>query len=273
VNKIEILNKYKDYLETRKLSINYYNIMRIFLNFLEEHKTEPEKVTQETITEFFKKNETYSISTRNQFIKAGRDFSKFLGIDNSEWAKIKLLKIEYKIPDFLSSKEIEEAKKYLKMYHSAQYSIPKIEALFSFLFATGVRKSELINLKRFDIDLENSKAKVYGKGRKERYVYFDKKTKARLEEFFMSENEETNAFNISGAQLIYMTKLLSKYLGKKVYLHLFRHSFAHRGMQRGIDLRIMSKILGHSSITTTMIYVNPSEEEIKDMYKSKMEDK
>jgi site-specific recombinase XerD len=89
----------------------------------------------------------------------------------------------------------------------------------------------------------------------------------------MSENEETNAFNISGAQLIYMTKLLSKYLGKKVYLHLFRHSFAHRGMQRGIDLRIMSKILGHSSITTTMIYVNPSEEEIKDMYKSKMEDK
>jgi len=264
----EILEKYKNYLTARKSSMNYYNIIRIFLAYLQERNIEIANITQETITEFFNSNSNYSSNTRNQFIKAGRHFYSFMNIDISEWKKIKLIKVDWKIPKYISEKELEEGKKYIKTYHSKKYSIPKIEALLNFMYYSGCRKTEILTLKRADFNLEENVAKVWGKGNKERVVCYPTKVKKELEIYFSSEAEENNAFNITIGKIHYIMKLLEKYLGRKIYSHLFRHSFARNLVHnKGVDLTTVSKLLGHSSLNTTMIYVTPDEKTIKENYK------
>jgi site-specific recombinase XerD len=68
----------------------------------------------------------------------------------------------------------------------------------------------------------------------------------------------------------YLPKLMGKYLNKNIYTHLYRHSSARFMIDKGLNIQDVSRILGHSSITTTMLYVNPSDTAIKNKYKEKM---
>ena len=264
----EMLNKYKEFLIARGLSLNYYNIIKIFLSYLEIKKIEPENITQEIITDFFNSN-SYSISSKNQFIKAGRNFYIFLESNNKEWNKFKLMKTERKIPDYLTEEEIEKAISFIITYHSKRMTPIKIRALIHFLFYSGVRKAEILNLKRDNFNFDDNVAKVYGKGKKERIICFPKKVAKEIQDYFASEPEiKDNAFNISLGILNYLPKLISKHLNKKVYPHLFRHSFARNLIyNKGVDINTVSKLLGHSSLTTTMIYINPDEKTIRNNYK------
>lgn len=266
----ELLNKYRDFLVARGQSLNYRNIIRIWLRYLEENKIEA--ITQEVITQFFITNSKYKDNSKCMFIKAGRNYyTKFLQIpqEKNEWHKIKLLKIGTKTPTYLTEQDLGEAKKYLITYHSNRlYPIPKIEALLDFLYYTGVRKAELLKLKRVDFNLEENIAKVLGKGNKERIICYPKKVKNELIVYFNSEPEKINALNVTLGQLNYLAKLIGKHLGRKVYIHLFRHSFARNLIyNKGMDINTVSKLLGHSSLTTTMIYINPDENTIKNNYK------
>lgn len=264
----EILNKYKEYLLARKQSLNYHNIIRIFLTYLKEKNIEISAITQETITEFFNLHSEYSSNTRNQYIKAGRNFYDYLKIDPNEWKKIKLIKVERKIPNYLTEQELGEIKKYLITNFSKKMTPDKIRAIIDFMYYSGCRKTELLTLKRVNFNLEEHIAKLYGKGSKERIVCYPDKVKQEIEAYFKIENEENNAFNITIGKLHYIMALLEKYLGKKVYSHLFRHSFARNLIyNKGVDINTVSKLLGHSSLTTTMIYVNPDEKTIKENYK------
>jgi integrase/recombinase XerC len=270
MNSIEVLEKYKANLKARSLSINYYNRMKVFLNYLETQKLDYQNITQEIVVNFLN-DKDYNEKSKNTTINAGRDFYKFLGQEINEWHKFKLCKVAYKIPDFLTVEDVEEAKQYLKTYHSEQHSIYKIDALFSFLFATGARKSELLTLKREAVDLTNNRAKVDGKGRRQRYVYFDNNTKKAIAKYFETEAQEINCFNITESQLLYMVKLLANHFKKKIYVHLFRHSSARNMIMKDIDVQLVSKILGHASLTTTMRYTEPNEAMIAEKYKEKMQ--
>lgn len=264
----ENLTKYKEYLTARGISLNYYNIMKIFLDYVEKHNSDLHNINQEFITNFFNENPDYSRNTRNQFIKAGRHFYKFLGIEDSEWHKIKLLKIGSKIPDSLTEEEIEKAIAFLITYHSRRMTPIKIRALIHFLFYSGLRKAELLHLKREHFNFEDNIVKVYGKGDKERITCFPKKVAKEIQEYFNSEAEEKNAFNVTLGILNYLPRLIGKHLNKKVYMHLFRHSFARNLINnKGVDLNTISKLLGHSNIATTLIYVNPDEKTIRNTYK------
>lgn len=269
----EKLIKYKDYLSALNQSANYYNIMIIFYKYLDSKQLVFEQITQENLTEFFNTNK-YSASTKNQFIKAGRHYGNFLQIpkESNIFYNIKLLKVAYEIPDYLTEEEISQAKSYLKTYHSNIYALSKIDALLSFLYATGVRKAEFLNLKRVDFDFRNNRAKVFGKGQKERYVYFNNKVKKEVDIFFKSEEERINAFNITIGQLHHIMQIIGKYLNKNVYAHLLRHSSAKNMNMKDIPLNIIQKILGHSSITTTMRYTDPDEKMVAEKYKQKMEE-
>jgi len=264
----EQLTKYIDYLTARGHNRSYYNVMRIWLAYLEEQKIEI--FTQETITQFFNMH-NYSNNSKSSFIRAGRDYySAYIQIpkENNEWYKIKLLKIERKIPDYITEKEIEEAKRYLVTNFSRKMTPLKIRALIDFMYYSGCRKEELLTLKRDNFNLEENTAKLYGKGSKERIICYPDKVKKEIEAYFISENQENNAFNITLGKLHYIMGLLKKYLGKNVYTHLLRHSFARNLLyNKGVDLPTVSRLLGHSSIMTTMIYVNPDEKSIKENYK------
>jgi site-specific recombinase XerD len=266
----EQLNKYLDYLTARGQSKNYFNIIRIWLSYMEEQKIEI--VSQDVITNFFITNSKYSLKSRNQFILAGRSYySGFLQIpkEQNEWYKIKLIKTEQKIPEYLTEKDIEEAKKYLITYFSNKMTPTKIRAVIDFMYYSGCRKNELLTIKRSSFNLEENSAKLYGKGDKERIICYPEKVKKEIQDYFISENEEgINAFNLTLGKVHYIMKLLKKYLGKNIYSHLIRHSFARNLIyNKGVDINTVSKLLGHASLTTTMIYINPDEKTIKENYK------
>jgi integrase/recombinase XerD len=264
----EILNKYKDYLLARGLSLNYFNIIRIWLSYLEEQKITT--INQETITQFFINNPKYKDSSKCQFIKAGRHYyTDFLQIpkEQNEWHKIKYLKVKYEIPDFLEEKDISEAKKQLITYFSRKITPTKIRALIDFLFDSGVRRGELLSLKREKIDLLENTAIVLGKGNKERMVCFSTETKKEMEQYFLSEVEIINAFNITLGKINYIFKLLKKYLNRRVYPHLIRHSTGRDLHLKGADIYTISLLFGHTNTKTTERYVVPNQKQLKELYK------
>ena len=259
------LNAYLEFLTARGLSKNYYNAMKIFLEYLQDRP-----LSQEEITKFFLENE-YGEESRNLFIKAGRNYSIFLGQTETEWHKIKLLKCKRKIPDYLSEKELGQAIAYLITYHGRMITSAKADCLLSFLFYSGARKNEMLELKRSDFDLEECVAKVYGKGKKERLIYFPKKVSDKLIAYFESEKEVKGAFNLSLYDVNYLIKALKKHFtDKNITVHLFRHSGAREMLRKGIPIAVVSKILGHASLATTMIYADENEEGRRNIYKEKM---
>ncbi|MBU0580458.1 MAG: tyrosine-type recombinase/integrase [Candidatus Margulisbacteria bacterium] len=244
--------------------------MKVFLSFCFDSNIDYTNITQEIITKFLNEN-TYASNTINNFIKAGRSFyGDFLGKE-TEWKKIKLLKAERKIPNYLSEKEIQQGIKYIKSYHSNIYSKAKIDAVINFMFYSAVRKGELLSLHRTDFNLEENYCKVSGqKSKRERYVYFPDEVKKYIDIYFQSEAEETNAFNISLMIINYLTTLMTKYINKKVTPHLIRHSGLRYMKLKGIAIDDIKEIAGHSDIKTTMIYTLNNEEDIRRAYKDKI---
>jgi len=264
----ELLNKYKEFLLGRNQSVNYFNAIGIFFRYLESKKLEFAQVNQSVLTEFFN-SKSYSSASKNLFINSGRNYGNYLGIlkENNAFYQCKMLKVPRKIPDYLTEKDIENTKKYLITYCSKKMTPIKIRAIIDFMFYSGCRKAELLTLKRSNFNLEENTAKLYGKGDKERMICYPEKVKIELQDYFNSENEEHNAFNLKIGKLHYMMKKIKQYLGKNVYCHLFRHGFARNLIKKGVDLNTVSKFLGHSSVTTTAIYVDPDDEMKKELYK------
>jgi len=264
----EQLDKYKEYLIARSLSINYRNVIRIWLNYLQTKGLET--FTQETITQFFTEN-NYKINSKNHFIRAGRNYyGEYLQIpkEQNEWHKVKLIKAERNIPNYIREDELDKAISQMITHKSVLINGTKLNALLHFCYYGGCRKQEILDLKRVDFDLENNSAKVNGKGSKQRIICFTSKVSKELLDYFASEKEVTNAFNITENQLKYLPKVMAKYLGRNCYLHLLRHSFARNLLfNKGVDMNTVSKLLGHSSIQTTMIYINPDEKTISENYK------
>jgi site-specific recombinase XerD len=265
----EILKKYSEFLLARGLSQNYHNSMRIFLPFIKSKNIEFNSVTQDILTEFFNSN-NYSLNSKNMYIKAGRNYGDYLQLSKelNAFYQIKLMKVASKIPECMDEHDISEAKKYLITYESKRIGIPKINALLDFLFFSGIRKTELLTLKRIDFHLEENYCKVLGKGNKERLLCFPITVSKEIQEYFISEPESINAFNMTRGKINYIAIQIGKYLGKRVYCHLFRHSFARNlNFNKGVDTYTISKLLGHSSMTTTLLYISPDEKTIRNTYK------
>jgi len=264
---------YKTYILNIKKSLTYYNYLRPFINYLEEKNIDFNLLTKEQLAEYFSFKQ-YSSQAINCVIKSGRDFCKFLNINENPFKIISLLKTERRIPNYLTEKDIQKAIGYILTYNNRLH-LTKLEALIYFLFFTGCRKGELLLLHRKDIDMEECSVKVYGeKTKTERMVYFNTKLKHRLEKYFLQETEETNLFNITKAQLDYMVGLIEKYIpNKHITPHTLRHSFARNLVEKGVPIGIISKQLGHKSISTTMIYTEADDDMVKRIMREKMNKK
>jgi len=269
----KILNDYKNFLTARKLSLNYFCIMRVFFAFLEKEKIEYKNITQETITNFFNANPSYEKSSLTQFIKAGRHLdTQFLEIpkEQSQWHKIRYFKGHKNTPKFLSIDELNEIIKKFSIYENRLMSPSKTKVFLTFIYMTGLRREEILNLKRADINLEGNpcEIRIIGKGDKERFIYFSEKyapgLRQMLIDYFASEIEKENAFNLKKDRLIYFFKKMNKYIkNRKISEHLYRHSFSRYLFDKGVPITYIQSMLGHSSLTTTMIYLNPTNDQIK----------
>ncbi len=153
-------------------------------------------------------------------------------------------------------------------------------ALFEFLYATGLRVSEICSLKIPQINFELRMVRALGKGGKERLVPFGEKAYQALKEYMQARDEllirfgKTTDFvflNSKGTPLTtrgvrFILKKVSQFFNKRVHPHLLRHAFATHLLNAGCDLRSIQAMLGHSNLATTERYVSLSYEHLLKVY-------
>lgn len=146
-------------------------------------------------------------------------------------------------------------------------------AMIDLLYSTGIRVGELVRLNINDIDFESRECVVFGKGDKERKVYFDAKTKIHLKNYLKTRNDNSNALfvslnapherlQISGIE-IRMRRLGRKLNLNRIHPHKFRRTMATRAIDKGMPIEQVQKILGHSQIDTTMQYALVNQNNVK----------
>ncbi len=153
-------------------------------------------------------------------------------------------------------------------------------AIIDLLYSTGIRVGELVNLNIDDIDFEGRECVVYGKGDKERRVYFDAKTKVHLREYIENRIDDNTALfvtldapydrlKISGVE-IRLRKLGRELNLERIHPHKFRRSMATRAIDKGMPIEQVQKILGHSQIDTTMQYAMVNQNNVKSAHQKYM---
>ena len=146
-------------------------------------------------------------------------------------------------------------------------------AIIDLLYSTGIRVGELVRLNIEDVDLEQRECIVFGKGDKERRVYFDAKAKVHLSEYLASRVDDNPALfvtldapfsrlKISGVEIRLRTLGRSLLLGR-IHPHKFRRTMATRAIDKGMPIEQVQKILGHSQIDTTMQYAIVNQSNVK----------
>ena len=264
------LNEYKTYLTNLHKSLVYYNYLNVLLPYLEEKNLQFETLTKEQLAQYFS-DKNYKPNSIDNVIKSCRDYCKFLGLINHSVFEMKQLDKPKRLPEYLTLEEIDKTIKNVATYNS-RLSSDKIAIILYFLFYTGIRKSELLNLKREDIDLVNCAVKIYEpKTKQEKIIYFPTKLIKKLTDLFNGNSEEKNAFNITKSQINYLFRaIMTKYLGKKVKPHLTRHGGARYMLEKGVPITVVQRILGHKSIYTTLQYLDPDQAMIERIYKEKI---
>lgn len=150
-------------------------------------------------------------------------------------------------------------------------------AMIDLLSSTGMRVGELVKLNIKDIDFENKECIVFGKGNKERPVYFDARTKIHLLDYLKSRNDNNNALfvsldspnsrlQISGVE-IRLRKLGKKVGISKVHPHKFRRTMATKAIDKGMPIEQVQNLLGHSQIDTTMQYAMVNQNNVKQSHR------
>lgn len=150
---------------------------------------------------------------------------------------------------------------------------PRDLAMIDLLYSTGIRVGELVNLNISDMDFERRECVVYGKGDKERRVYFDAKAKIHLQNYLAERTDENPALfvtldapherlKISGVEI--RIRQLGRRLGlPRIHPHKFRRTMATRAIDKGMPIEQVQTILGHSQIDTTMQYAIVNQNNVK----------
>ena len=254
------LNQFKDYCKDVKIKNIDYNFIRLYLQFLHNKKYTNKSIARHisTLKSFFK------YLTQNEIIKE----NPCLLISNP--------KIEKKLPNYINYNDLE-----------ILFSIPDKNdilglrnlLILELLYSTGIRVSELVNIKLSDIDFVNNRIIILGKGNKERYVLYGKVCHDLLNDYL---NKSRNKLNRNSEYLL-LNKLGNKITDRSIRMiiddivkksclklnispHTLRHTFATHLLNEGADLKIVQELLGHENISTTGIYTHVSNERLRKVY-------
>lgn len=227
-------------------------------------------------------DEGYTATSVNRKLSSLRAYYHFLmkkkEIEVNPTKKVNGPKKAKPLPYFVKEQDME---KILENGNFADFFVEKRDRLIICIFyETGIRLSELIELKDQDIDLIRMTIKVTGKRNKQRYIPFGEKLRTDIKEYLQYRNKTLNSeckafFTRENGEKLYRTlvyKLVKKNLSRVVTLkkkspHVLRHSFATTMLNNGAKLESVKELLGHESITTTEIYTHTTFEELKKVYK------
>ncbi|MCC7051515.1 MAG: tyrosine-type recombinase/integrase [Bacteroidia bacterium] len=225
--------------------------------------------------------EELSTTTVNRKLSTLKSYFKYLqkgGIVNSNPAThLSNLKVAKKLPVFVEEKPLDN---YIKNYETTNWEDKRDYLILEVFYATGMRLSELIELKNQQINFSNNSIKVLGKRNKERiipiYAKLLEKIKSFQEETATELNLQSNYFFcLRNGKKTYPTliySLIKKQLTnvttqQKKSPHVLRHTFATHLLNNGADLNAIKELLGHSSLAATQIYTHTNFEQLKQIYK------
>lgn len=217
---------------------------------------------------FYKKISKNSIARKFSCFSSFEKFLETKGLKLN--LQLKRPRIDKKIPVFLS---IDELFYLLDAVENDQLPTRhpiRDKTILEVLYATGVRCSELTNIKLKDIDLQNRTIKIMGKGRKERIVLFGQKAHEKIMTYLQTERikTDTNAHlflnnrgeKINARTIQRIVKMFRNVLqiNRHITPHKIRHSFATHLLNQGADLRTVQELLGHKSLASTEKYTHVS---------------
>ena len=226
-------------------------------------------------------NNSLKQKSLNRHLSALRGFYSFL-VDNKQieanpFTLIRSLKVEKKLPQVLSEGQIKE----LYNYKTSKDDLLNYrnQLMIRLILDSGLRLSELINLKLSNINIEENMLFVRGKGNKDRFTFYTNETKEML--IYYLENIRNKLIN-ENTEIVFLSKQglpINKRTFEKMLLkiklrdssislhpHLLRHTFATRLLEEGADLKMVQELLGHESLSTTQIYTNISDTKLQNIY-------
>jgi integrase/recombinase XerD len=291
------LREYLHYLQLEKNAArntiaSYRLDLTKYLDFLSRRKiADVRAVTPEHTSTFLSGLRKAGLSARTQSrtLSAVKGFHKFLvgdGITHANPAEnLERPKLPQMLPDVLSQTEIDKILGQPKASHDDERHLwLRDRSILETLYATGMRVSELVGLKRRDVLLGEGLVRVFGKGARERLVpiggsalrwmeRYQRECRPRLQR--REKSGDALYLNARGVLLTRMSvwKIVQKYVGrsgvtKDVHPHTFRHSFATHLLEGGADLRAVQEMLGHSDISTTQIYTHIDREYLKEVHRT-----
>ena len=283
----KILSKYFDYLESKSLSdntvknyfrdlIDYFIYLK--LNDLSPTKSiEPKHIRKMLSFLIDKGFSKVSISRKISAIKSYITFlEKFNYSKNNYSELISIPKKSKSLPKVMTKKEVSQLIKHVEMNTKKNL---RDDALIELLYSTGLRVSEVVNLKLKDINLKKSEIKILGKGNKERIVIFNNKSKEKIIRYLKNDkryisiktealfqNKFKEALSTRSIQRILKKYLNFSGINSKYSTHTLRHTFATHLLEGGADIKVIQQLMGHSSPETTKIYTHVSSSTLKNVY-------
>ena len=285
----DVLNKFVIYLKDEKnysdYTITNYSIdIEEFYVFLKkENITRLQDVDYKMLRKYlnYMTENKYSNKTISRKLSSLRTFFKYLVkkeiINDNPMILISNPKEEKKLPKYLNYGEIE---KILEIPNKETTLGLRNACILEILYSTGIRVSELVNLKIRDIDFYNKKIRVLGKGNKERIVLFGNRCEHLLERYIKESRAVLNkkkveylflnnlGQNISVRSIENIIDKIEKEACLKFSIspHVFRHTFATHLLDNGADLNSVKELLGHENLNTTAIYTHVSNERLRKVY-------
>lgn len=280
---------------TESTIASYENDLKIFDSWIKESELNIFEVSASDIRIFISElaDKKFAPSSINRMLSTLRGFYKYAVKNNfiqeNPVITLRNLKTPQKLPLFMFP---AQAKKFCKLPENKDILwAARDEALFSSLYSTGCRVSELAGLDMNDFNDSFSSAIVFGKGKKERKVFFADFAKAAIKKYFMERDELLEKYsgkkqideygNVRDAVFLNrfgqpltvrgIRYIINRYVElfpelKKLSPHAFRHSFASTLITRGADIRIIQEFLGHSSVSTTQRYTHITSEQLQSLY-------
>jgi integrase/recombinase XerD len=257
-----------------------------FIAFLRDRSVALEKVRRDDIRDFLAELGKSGLAARSKarHLVSVRNFFRFLlkdgRIRHDASAEVDLPQIGRSLPKHLAEGEVDAL---LAQPDSSTPAGLRDRAMLELLYATGMRVSELVNLRCEDLDLNLGVLRCLGKGSKERLIPVGKSALKAVEAYVRAGRSELLKnraipflfLNCRGGMLsrVGFWKVLAQY-GRKAGIttpltpHAIRHSFATHLLERGADLRSIQLLLGHSDISTTQIYTQVLKERLKQVYQT-----
>jgi integrase/recombinase XerC len=218
--------------------------------------------------------------TINRKVSSLKSFYKFLQktkqIKINPLSKHRALKVAKKVQVPFSSKEINLVINSIDEEHD--FTLIRNKLIVELFYSTGIRRTELINIKEVDVSFSNEVIKVLGKRNKERFVPLLKSVVPTLKKYLELKKEFSKELEVlfitEKGNKIYETlvyRIINSYFSKvstkvKKSPHILRHSFATHLLNEGADLNSVKELLGHSSLASTQVYTHNSLDEIKKVY-------